>query len=70
MWLYCFSLNILLNILANLLMELGEPKKAEKIYWRLVERNPENVNYFKRIEECRGLSRFSLLFCLADWTTQ
>lgn len=40
---------------ADLLMLLNEKEKAEKIYWDLIERNPENVEYYKRIEKCRGL---------------
>uniref|UniRef100_A0A0N5AFS7 N-alpha-acetyltransferase 16, NatA auxiliary subunit n=1 Tax=Syphacia muris TaxID=451379 RepID=A0A0N5AFS7_9BILA len=44
-----------LEIRAKLLMQLGQPEKAEKVYWLLIERNPENIDYFKKIEECRGL---------------
>uniref|UniRef100_A0A915BNH6 Acetyltransferase n=2 Tax=Parascaris univalens TaxID=6257 RepID=A0A915BNH6_PARUN len=39
----------------DLLMQLNEPIDAERVYWQLIERNPENIEYYKRVEMCRGL---------------
>lgn len=36
-------------------MALNDNAKAEMTYWKLVERNPENIIYYHRIEKCRGL---------------
>ncbi|VDN05705.1 unnamed protein product [Thelazia callipaeda] len=40
---------------ASLLMDLNEKSKAETVYWNLIDRNPENIMYYKQIEKCRGL---------------
>jgi peptide alpha-N-acetyltransferase len=40
------------HILASLLMMLGRMDEAERAFWKLVERNPDNVNYYKQIEKC------------------
>ncbi|VDM38371.1 unnamed protein product [Toxocara canis] len=39
----------------DLLMRLDATEDAERVYWQLIERNPENIEYYKRIEMCRGL---------------
>ncbi|MFH4976949.1 hypothetical protein AB6A40_003658 [Gnathostoma spinigerum] len=41
---------------ADLLMKLGQSDKAELVYWKLIERNPEKLYYYERIEQCRGLT--------------
>ncbi|KAL4002715.1 NMDA receptor-regulated protein 1 family protein [Acanthocheilonema viteae] len=41
---------------ADLLMALNDNAKAEMTYWKLIERNPENIIYYHRIEKCRGLA--------------
>uniref|UniRef100_A0A1I7ZSA7 TPR_REGION domain-containing protein n=1 Tax=Steinernema glaseri TaxID=37863 RepID=A0A1I7ZSA7_9BILA len=40
---------------AELLFETGKLEEAEKVYWMLVQRNPERELYYKMIEKCRGL---------------
>ncbi|MCP9259645.1 N-alpha-acetyltransferase 16, NatA auxiliary subunit [Dirofilaria immitis] len=42
--------------LADLLMALNDNAKAEMTYWKLIERNPENIIYYHQIEKCRGLA--------------
>ncbi|KAK0416501.1 hypothetical protein QR680_012527 [Steinernema hermaphroditum] len=39
----------------ELLLELGELERAEKVYWMLIKRNPEREVYYKMVEKCRGL---------------
>ncbi|VDO06548.1 unnamed protein product [Brugia timori] len=41
---------------ADLLMALNDNAKAEMTYWKLIERNPENIIYYHQIEKCRGLA--------------
>lgn len=36
-------------------MALNDNAKAEMTYWKLIERNPENIIYYHQIEKCRGL---------------
>ncbi|VDN60581.1 unnamed protein product [Dracunculus medinensis] len=44
-----------MEIRGELLMHLGKNEKAESVYWNLIERNPENIAYYKAIEKCRRL---------------
>ncbi|KAH7731728.1 N-alpha-acetyltransferase 15NatA auxiliary subunit isoform 2 [Aphelenchoides avenae] len=39
---------------AELLMELDRLEDAEKVYWILVDRNPDNRFYYEQIAKCRG----------------
>lgn len=41
---------------AFLLTKLGRLEDAERIYWTLVDRNPDNTKYYKQIEQCRQLN--------------
>lgn len=47
--------NLYKKFVAALLMALNDSGKAELTYWKLVDRNPENIMYYKQIEKCRGL---------------
>jgi hypothetical protein len=38
---------------ASLLMQMGRLDDAERVYWSLVDRNPDNIFYYKQIEKCR-----------------
>ncbi|KAF7632115.1 hypothetical protein Mgra_00008491 [Meloidogyne graminicola] len=40
---------------ASLLMNLGRLNDAERVYWTLIDRNPDNIFYYKQIEKCRKL---------------
>lgn len=35
---------------------------AEKVYWGLIERNPDQIFYYKQIEKCQGIGIFKLIF--------
>ncbi|KAI1725387.1 NMDA receptor-regulated protein 1 domain-containing protein [Ditylenchus destructor] len=37
---------------AELLIELGKLNEAEKVYWGLIDRNPDNVLYYTQLEKC------------------
>ncbi|KAK6742518.1 hypothetical protein RB195_010032 [Necator americanus] len=39
----------------SILMELGRMEDAEKVYRQLVDRNPENIDYYNKLEKCLGL---------------
>ena len=41
--------------LAFLLTKLGRLEDAERVYWNLIERNPDNLLYYKQIEQCQNL---------------
>lgn len=40
---------------ADLLFKLGKIAEAEDVYMRLLDRNPDCVDYMKRIEECKAI---------------
>ncbi|KAK5978049.1 NMDA receptor-regulated protein 1 [Trichostrongylus colubriformis] len=39
----------------SILMDLGRMEDAEKVYRQLIDRNPENISYYDRLETCLGL---------------
>ncbi|CAI4230760.1 unnamed protein product [Auanema sp. JU1783] len=39
----------------DLLKELGKLEDAERVWRQLIERNPENLSYYVKLEECLGL---------------
>ncbi|VDK51432.1 unnamed protein product, partial [Cylicostephanus goldi] len=39
----------------SILMKLGRLEEAEKVYRQLIDRNPENIDYYDRLENCIGL---------------
>ncbi|VDK71145.1 unnamed protein product [Anisakis simplex] len=47
-----FCNNNKVAFIGDLLMRLKQHEDAERVYWQLVERNPENIEYYKRIEQC------------------
>ena len=40
-------------------MKLGRLEEAAKVYEQLLDRNPENVDYYRRIEACNGLGNWT-----------
>ena len=36
---------------AEIYMELGNLKDARLLYWKLLKRNPENINYYTSLEK-------------------
>lgn len=36
-------------------MDLGRMDEAEKVYRQLIDRNPENIGYYDKLEICLGL---------------
>lgn len=36
---------------ASINLELNNLEEAEKYYWALLDRNPENVGYYKQLEK-------------------
>nr|CDJ90610.1 Tetratricopeptide TPR2 and Tetratricopeptide TPR-3 and Serine threonine protein kinase-related domain containing protein [Haemonchus contortus] len=38
-----------------ILMDLGRMDEAEKVYRQLIDRNPENIGYYDKLEICLGL---------------
>jgi peptide alpha-N-acetyltransferase len=54
-------------IIGDLLIQLGKWDAAEKVYWQLIDRNPENLDYYNRLERCRarGLCESLLFIALA-----
>ena len=53
------------SALADILVQLNRLDDAAKVYWQLLERNPENVAYYKRLEECKSLG--IVLFSICDF---
>jgi tetratricopeptide (TPR) repeat protein len=45
------------TFLALLLTKLGRLEDAERVYWTLIDRNPDNISYYKGVEECQQLGR-------------
>nr|CAD2156598.1 unnamed protein product [Meloidogyne enterolobii] len=43
------------EIRASLLLNLERFEDAERVYWTLIDRNPDNIFYYKQIEKCRKL---------------
>uniref|UniRef100_A0A915NJ57 Uncharacterized protein n=1 Tax=Meloidogyne floridensis TaxID=298350 RepID=A0A915NJ57_9BILA len=43
------------EIRASLLINLERFEDAERVYWTLIDRNPDNIFYYKQIEKCRKL---------------
>lgn len=47
----------------DLLMQLNRQADAERVWRQLLDRNPENLMYYQKLEECLGLSGFECPFC-------
>ncbi|KHJ95640.1 tetratricopeptide repeat protein [Oesophagostomum dentatum] len=43
----------------SILMKLGRMEEAENVYRQLIDRNPENIDYYSRLERCLGLDETS-----------
>lgn len=41
-------------------MRLGRLEEAERTYLTLIDRNPDNIFYYKQIEKCRKLGKLFL----------
>jgi hypothetical protein len=37
---------------------MNNKDKAAKVYEELIERNPDNISYYKHLEECLGISNY------------
>jgi hypothetical protein len=44
-------LEICFSVISALLSLKHNKKKAETMYWQLIDRNPENAAYYKGLEE-------------------
>ena len=49
---------------AELLLKLERKSEAEKAYRDLIEYNPDNLMYYKSLEQCMGLSRGNIQYYL------
>lgn len=45
----------MLKSIAQLLSELNQQDKAEEIYRKLLEGNPDKLSYYKLLLKCKGL---------------
>ena len=41
---------------AQIHFKMNNKDKAAKVYQELIERNPDNILYYNKLEECLGLS--------------
>ena len=53
------------SALADILVQLNRLDDAAKVYWQLLERNPENVAYYKRLVRVQK-PRYCIYFQFKD----